>query len=33
MNKIIGTKGEKHIRLVVKPDTKEIVTAYPWIVE
>ncbi len=29
MNKIVGTNGEKNIRIIVRPDTNEIITAFP----
>ncbi|MGW3227196.1 polymorphic toxin-type HINT domain-containing protein [Kitasatospora sp. NPDC001095] len=30
MGEVVGTAGEKKVRLIVKPGTSEIITAYPW---
>ena len=29
MNKIIGTNGETSIKIIVRPGTNQIITAYP----
>lgn len=31
MGRTIGTAGERHIRVIVRPGTTEVISAYPWI--
>ncbi|MCG8117523.1 MAG: pretoxin, partial [Candidatus Thiodiazotropha endolucinida] len=30
MKRVIGTRGERSIRLVIKDGTLNVITAYPW---
>ncbi|MEZ6119641.1 MAG: polymorphic toxin-type HINT domain-containing protein [Pirellulaceae bacterium] len=31
MGRAIGTAGETHLRIIVRPGTTEVISAYPWI--
>jgi filamentous hemagglutinin len=31
MGRVIGTAGETHLRIIVRPGTTEVISAYPWI--
>jgi filamentous hemagglutinin len=31
MGRAIGTAGETHLRVIIRPGTTEVISAYPWI--